>query len=286
MELAKASAVAPLGDGRYGAVLDPGWAIGTKPNGGYLLTVLARAAVAGAAEGAVAVLADRRDDQETVDLPHPAAVSAHFLAAPDAGPAEVATEVLRQGRSASQVRATLWAGGKRCVEALVTCGRLGPAAAPYWSSVELPDFPAEADCVPPPNKDPRFPVPMFDEVELRADPATAGFTTGRPAMAGEIRGYVRASTAPPDAYAVLIALDALPPATFDLGLFGSWVPTMELTAYVRALPAPGPLRVRQRARLVADGRVDEDCDVWDSTGALVGSATQLAALRLPDRSGG
>ncbi|HEY6744973.1 MAG TPA: thioesterase family protein [Mycobacteriales bacterium] len=269
MELAKASAVESLGGGRYGAVLDPGWAIGTKPNGGYLLTVLARAAVAGAAIDAIA------------DLPHPAAVSAHFLAAPDPGPAEVAVEVLRHGRSASQVRATLYAGGTRSVEALVTCGRLGPAAAPYWSSVPVPDFPAEADCVPAPNEDPRFPVPMFDEVELRADPATAGFTVGRPAMAGEIRGYVRASAAPPDPYAVLIALDALPPATFDLGLLGSWVPTMELTAYVRALPAPGPLRVRQRARLVADGRVDEDCHAWDSTGALVGSATQLAAVRLP-----
>lgn len=283
MELAKASAVEPLGDGRYGAMLDPGWAIGTKPNGGYLLTVLARAAVAGAAVGASAVPTGRRDDRGIVELPHPAAVSAHFLAAPDAGPAEVAVEVLRQGRSASQVRATLFAGGTRCVEALVTCGRLVPAAAPYWSSAEVavPEMPAEEDCVPAPKSDPRFPVPMFDEVGLRADPATAGFATGRPAMAGEIRGYVRASAAPPDPYAVLIALDALPPATFDLGLIGSWVPTMELTAYVRALPAPGPLRVRQRARLVGDGRVDEDCQAWDSTGALVGSATQLAALRLP-----
>ena len=269
MELTKASAVEDLGGGRYGAMLDPGWAIGTKPNGGYLLTVLARAAVAGAAVDPVA------------DLPHPAAVSAHFLAAPDPGPAEVAVEVLRHGRSASQVRASLFAGGKRCGEALVTCGRLSPAAEPYWSSVPVPDFPAEADCVPAPAADPRFSVPMFSEVELRADPATAGFATGTPAMAGEIRAYVRASTAPPDPYAVLIALDALPPATFDLGLVGSWVPTMELTAYVRALPAPGPLRVRQRARLVADGRVDEDCDVWDANGALVGSATQLAALRLP-----
>jgi len=270
VELAKASAVEPLGDGRYGATLDPGWAIGTKPNGGYLLTVLARAAVAGA--GSADAIAQ---------LPHPAAVSAHFLAAPDPGPAEIAVEVLRHGRSASQVRATLFAGGTRCVEALVTCGRLRPAAAPYWSSVPVPDFPPEADCVPAAAADPKFAVPIFEEIELRADPATAGFATGHPAMAGEIRGYIRASTAPPDPYAVLIALDALPPATFDLGLIGSWVPTLELTAYVRALPAPGPLRVRQRARLVADGRVDEDCDVWDSTGALVGSATQLAALRLP-----
>jgi hypothetical protein len=269
VELAKASAVEPLGDGRYGAALDQGWAVGTKPHGGYLLTVIARAAVAEAAVAAIA------------DLPHPAAISAHFLNPPDPGPAEVAVEVLRQGRSATQTRATLFAGGRRCVEALVTCGTLRPAAEPYWSSVPVPDFPAERDCAPAPTVDPRFPVPMFGEVELRVDPVTAGFVAGRPAMAGEIRGYVRVAPTPPDPYAVLVALDILPPATFDLGLVGSWVPTMELTAYLRALPADGPLQVRQRARLVADGRVDEDCDVWDSTGALVGSATQLAAIRLP-----
>ena len=60
------------------------------------------------------------------------------------------------------------------------------------------------------------------------------------------------------------------------------MPTLELTAYLRALPAPGPLRVRQRARLVAADRVDEECDVWDSTGALVAAASQLAAVRLPE----
>jgi hypothetical protein len=147
--------------------------------------------------------------------------------------------------------------------------------------VPVPELPPEQDCLAAPASDPRFTVPIFAEVEVRLDPATAGFALDRPAMAGEVRGYARMAPTPPDPYAVLVALDILPPATFDLGLTGSWVPTMELTAYLRALPADGPLRVRQRARLVADSRVDEDCQVWDSTGALVGSATQLAALRLP-----
>ena len=269
VELGKASVVEPLGGGRYGAMLDPGWAIGSKQHGGYLLVVLAKAAVAEAASGAPA------------ELPHPAAISAHYLAAPDSGPAEVMVEVLRQGRTASQARATLVAGGRRCVEALVTCGKLSPSGPPYWSDVPVPELPPEQDCLAAPASDPRFTVPIFAEVEVRLDPATAGFAVDRPAMAGEVRGYARMAPTPPDPYAVLVALDILPPATFDLGLTGSWVPTMELTAYLRALPADGPLRVRQRARLVADSRVDEDCQVWDSTGALVGSATQLAALRLP-----
>jgi Acyl-CoA thioesterase C-terminal domain/Acyl-CoA thioesterase N-terminal domain len=269
VELGEASVVEPLGGGRYGATLDPGWVIGTKPHGGYLLAVLSRAAVAEAAIGAPA------------DLPDPAAVSAHYLTAPDPGPAEITVEVLRQGRTAGQARATLFAGGRRCVEALVTCGKLAPSGPPYWSGVPVPEFPPERDCPPVPASDPRFTVPVFSEVEVRLDPATAGFAADRPAMAGEIRGWARMTPTRPDPYAVLVALDILPPAPFDLGLTGAWVPTMELTAYLRALPADGPLRVRQRARLVTDSRVDEDCHVWDSTGALVGSATQLAAVRLP-----
>ena len=267
-ELEAATAVKPTGDDRYEAVLDPHWRIGTKPNGGYLLAVLARAAV----------------DAAGPEHQHPAAVSAHYLAAPGPGPAEVEVEVLRRGRSAAQLRATLHAGGARTVEALVTCGQLPPAGGtPYWTGVEPPDLPAEEACFPVPADDPRFPVPLFSEIALRVDPASAGFAVGRPAGKGEIRGWVRVSPAPPDPYALLVAVDCLPPATFDLGLAGSWVPTLELTAYLRALPASGPLRVRQRARLVAHDRVDEECDVWDSTGALVATGHQLAAVRLPSR---
>ena len=38
----------------------------------------------------------------------------------------------------------------------------------------------------------------------------------------------------------------------------------------------------QRAQLVADGRVDEVCELWDAGGRLVGQATQLAAIRFLD----
>jgi len=59
-----------------------------------------------------------------------------------------------------------------------------------------------------------------------------------------------------------------------------WVPTLELTAYIRALPAPGPLRIQQRAQLIDAQKVDEVCLVWDSTGRLAAQATQLAGIRL------
>jgi hypothetical protein len=54
--------------------------------------------------------------------------------------------------------------------------------------------------------------------------------------------------------------------TFDLGLIG-WVPTVELTVLVRGLPAPGWIRAVQRARLLQDGWLDEECELWDSQAA-------------------
>ena len=58
------------------------------------------------------------------------------------------------------------------------------------------------------------------------------------------------------------------------------MPTLELTVYVRAVPAPGPVRLLHRAQLIDAGRVDESCFVWDTTGRLVAQGTQLAGIRL------
>ena len=82
-----------------------------------------------------------------------------------------------------------------------------------------------------------------------------------------------------DPTSLLFAVDAFPPATFDIE-FSGWVPTLELTVYVRALPASGPVRVLQRAQLIDAHRVDEACYVWDHTGRVVAHSNQLAGIRL------
>ncbi len=265
------------GDGArvsYRVEVDPDWRIGTKPNGGYLLAVLARAAVDAANTGAGAVGAGLQ--------PHPIAASAHFLAAADAGPAHVEVEVLRRGRSASHLRASLHAGGRHCVEALVTCGRLPATNQPRWDDVPVPSLPAEESCPLARHDGSPNPVPILATVEERLDPATAGFATGHPSGRGEIRGWLRlADGRPPDPLSLLVAADCLPPATYDLGVHASWVPTIALAVNVRGIPAPGPLRARQRARLVTADQLDEQCEVWDSAGHLVAIAHQLAGIRSP-----
>jgi hypothetical protein len=59
------------------------------------------------------------------------------------------------------------------------------------------------------------------------------------------------------------------------------VPTLELTAYIRAVPASGRLRIRQQAGAVVGGIVNQVCEVWDSRDRIVAQATQIAAVRRP-----
>ena len=78
-----------------------------------------------------------------------------------------------------------------------------------------------------------------------------------------------------DPLSILLAVDALPPTAFDLGLIG-WAPTVELTTHIRRRPAPGPLRVAITTRNLAGGFLEEDAEVWDAAGHLVAQSRQLA----------
>jgi hypothetical protein len=253
----------PQLDGTYAGLVDGGWTIGGKPNGGYLLAMLASAAL------------------EEVPHDHVLAASAHFLHSPDPGPISLTTEVLRVGRSASQVRARLSQDGKPCIEALLMIGTLDAADEPHWAGgAPAPSGVGPEECLRLPSTGPTgVHVAIMDQVDLRLDPESLGFASGRPAGRGELRGWLQLPGADFDPVSLLYAVDAFPPATFDVELSG-WVPTMELTAYIRALPAPGPVRILHKAQLIEADRVDEVSFVWDSRGRLVAQATQLAGIRL------
>ncbi len=258
---AEVSAVERTEEHRFSAAVDPDWSIAGKPNGGYLVALMARAAA------------------EVSTHDHVIAASSHFLASPDPGPVEVDVEPLREGRSTGQSRVRLRRDDRVFVESLMTIGPIDPAAEDRWArGVPEPGSTAYDACAR--LRPAGFQVALMDQVDLRIDPSTDGFTRGEPAGRGELRGWLGLPGGEAfDPAGVHFALDAFPPATFDVEMSG-WVPTLELTTYVRGVPAPGPLQVLQVARLVRDGRLDEACFVWDSEGRLVGSSTQLAMIRL------
>ena len=96
-----------------------------------------------------------------------------------------------------------------------------------------------------------------------------------------LRGWARTRDEPVDVLFALLAGDILPPTVFNLGGATGWAPTVQLTALLRAHPAPGWLRVASRADVVAGPWFDEDVTVVDAAGRVVCQARQLALAPLP-----
>jgi hypothetical protein len=164
------------------------------------------------------------------------------------------------------------------LRALATYGDLAGLPDSVSTTASPPDLPPRERCVSTRDAPPTFMehVALLDRFELLLDPAGLGWVQGRPSMQGVVQGWLRmADHREPDPILLLLAADALPPVTFDLGLLG-WTPTLELTVHVRALPAPGWLRVRHATRNLAGGLLEEDAEVWDEAGRLVAQSRQLA----------
>ena len=172
-------------------------------------------------------------------------------------------------------------GGQARLEALVTAGRIDPDAGPGWRRSTGPAGlpPVEACVAARPELPGGMRANLLDHLDLRLDPATVGWAAGRPGGRLEMRGWVRFSDGrAADPLALLQVVDALPPTSFDLGL-ASWAPTVELTVYVRGLPAPGWLACVVTGQLWQGGWFDEAAEVWDSAGRLVAQSRQLAGAR-------
>jgi len=248
--------------GGYRAELSKAWTVGNhKVHGGLMLALLARAGLAGL------------DAHTGADEPaEPVAVSAEFLRAPELGPVELATEVVKVGRTASVVRVSLRQDGRAAITGTVTAGRL-PDGPEFWA--DLPALPAE----PPPgalltSDAPGRLAPLAYACDVVLDQDTAAFVrgeTGDPVL----RGWVRPVGEPPDVFFALMAGDILPPLLFNLGRPG-WTPTVQLTALVRGRPAPGWLRLEASARAVRGDWFDEDYTIVDAEGRLICQARQLA----------
>ncbi len=256
----QAVAVEPLGHRRYKASIDPRWNIADAPNGGYLLTVV----LAGV--------------ERELPHPHPLAVSAHYPSRTETGRAEVAVEPVRAGRSSSTARAVLEQGGTARVLVTATFGDLDSMKGPTSIQAERPEFPPPDECV-------RAAGPMapdfLQQFDLRLTPDTAAWAVSRPSGVAEAAGWIRfADGRQPDPACLPLMSDAFPPTVFNV-VPAAWVPTIELTVHVRGRPHPGWLQCRFRTRYLIDGYLEEDGEIWDSSGRLVALSRQMARILGP-----
>lgn len=252
-----ATAVEPAGAGLFRATITDRWNIGNAPNGGYLVSIVLAAVRA------------------SVVRPDPVAVSAHFPSRSEPGPVEVRVEVLREGGHSTAV-ARLEQDGRTRLHLTATYGDLGTATGPTSVLERTPQFPPPEDCIP--AEGPVAPE-FAKRFDLRLTPDTAVWAASRPSGTPEMSGWIRfADGREPDTAMLPLVADAFPPTLFNLMETG-WVPTIEFAVHVRGRPAPGFLQCRFRSRYLINGYVEEDGEVWDSTGRLVALSRQLARVR-------
>jgi acyl-coenzyme A thioesterase PaaI-like protein len=274
-----AMALTPAGDGMYDGELNEHWTIGPKVHGGAMLALCANAARKEHGAGGTPLAswgpthAKRRGSVEPISL------SGNFLWAPDPGPMRVVTTVRKRGRRVSLIDVELIQGDRTAVRAAVTLGDPEHHVAPLLSvNPVVPLMTPE----PPPGLEPIGPGhPMEDIVHLAHGcdirPSLTTFTPRSDGGPPIIEYWVRPKGVAPDVLFALLCGDVSAPVTFGVNRMG-WAPTVQLTAYLRALPADGWLRVLCTTVQIGQEWFDEDHIVVDCEGRIIVQSRQLAMV--------
>ncbi|MCV7421214.1 thioesterase family protein [Mycobacterium yunnanensis] len=268
--------------------LNEHWTIGPKVHGGAMLALCANAA------RTVITGGQERSDRGSVtggqDV-EPIAVSGSFLWAPDPGPVRVITTTRKRGRRISVVDVALKQGDERSREEQRTAVRTTiTLAVPEHDAPPLLSVNPVAQLMtpdPPPGLEPIGPGhPMADVVHLahgcdiRPSMTTMQPRTDESDRSPAFQYWVRPKDASPDVLFALLSGDLSAPVTLGLNRSG-WAPTVQLTAYLRARPADGWLRVMCTATQIGQEWFDEDHVVVDCEGRIVVQSRQLALVPPP-----
>jgi acyl-CoA thioesterase len=257
----RATALAPLGEGRFAGALSEDFWVQAGPNGGYMAAIALRGASA---------LVD-------VDERPPRSLHARFLSVPKAGAFELRAEVTRAGRSSTAVDVRMLQDG-RAFLAASACFMRGVSTIAFQDR-SPPEALALADSEPVPKR-----IALNHRYELlRA--MGADERSGTRALTG---GWIRfADERALDALALAAFWDAWPPAVFARALdqrFRGAVPTVEVSVYFRRrLPLPSiaageHVLLRVESTLAEEGIVEEDGEIWSKDGLLLAQSRQLALL--------
>jgi len=255
------TAVARVDTDRFSLQVEEGSFIVRGPNGGYVAAVLMRA------------LQTRVDDLDSTHRP-PRSMTIHYPAPPRVGDAVITTEIVRAGRSLVTASARLEQEGTPMAVAIAAFSPAWPGE--EWHDETTPDVPGPDDIVHGERERPPLPFTSYWTYRF-----ARGHVVDEHGPAA-VDAWIRLEHPEPiDAPVVAAMTDAFPPAVFARSDTPNPVPTVdltihELTAHVRARPAPGWLRCVFTTRFVTGGFIEEDGVVFAADGTLLAHSRQLA----------
>jgi acyl-CoA thioesterase len=252
-------------------VLDHSWDLMPLPQGGVVASFALRAATA--------EVGDAAQELRTC--------TAVFAGQVAAGELDVETVILRRGRSATQVMATVrnpGAGAGTTVLAVFGSNRRGPS----FVDVAPPPVPSPSECPsyrdpPPAGVEPFGRLAFWDRVEGRAALGHAPCVEYEPA-GSDVATWLRFDDPPlrPDGsldpLGVLTLADRMPGSVGErIGRQGErwFAPSADLTVHLLEPARTTWLLAHDRARWADDGWASAETTLWDEQGTLVAYATQM-----------
>jgi acyl-CoA thioesterase len=262
--LSEVSTPHPVGDG-YQLDVAAGWRQGRGAFGGLVIGALLRAIEQHTADPA------RKVRSVTAELP----------GAVEPGTADIAVEVLRQGKNVSTVRAALSQHGEirsHVVAILATSRGSGEAVA--WNELPRPEATAW-NLIEPMRLEDRLDLrPEFaDQFEYRV---IEGLVMS--GGAGRALGWVRSCNpgAPRDAAYIAAMIDAWWPIAFirltKMRPMATIAFTLNIVASLDGLDPAAPLLYRATAPVCADGYCLETRELWGEDGRLIATNQQTFAI--------
>lgn len=244
-----------LAEGHYRAQVSTKWSIMNAPNGGYLMALL------GEAMGQYA------------NLPAPVQISVNYSGkTEEAKPLDIYVRRFGQSRQFDRLEATAKQGDKTVLKAM------GTFMSGYEDNIQCEEKITKlsplAEC------ETRAGMPgldVFDQVEMRMDPAASGWIKGRTVEDAEIFGWMRIPSIEQwSPTSIMMACDTCPPSIFvSRGPLG-WVPTIEMSVHIKNIPSSEWLKVRFHSKYIGDSLLQEDGELWDESDRLVAVSRQLA----------
>ena len=233
-----------------------GWRQGRGAYGGLVVAALIRAIEERVGEPG------RKLRSLTAELPAPV----------DAGPAQLAVEILRRGNAVTTARAALVQAGELRAHAVAVLAADRPGA-PAWNAMTPPELPAWDDL---PEVPAGAPFPEFASHFAYRIASGAPGQGGAPATTGWLAP--RAPGEKRDAAYLAALVDAWYPAALVQLREMRPMATIAYTLDVFALPGDGPVRYRAAAPAGAGGYFAETRELWSASGELLALNHQTFAI--------
>jgi acyl-CoA thioesterase len=248
---------------KYEGIVSPNWSINGHPNGGYLTAFLASAM------------------QKKSDKKWPVIVTANFLTKCETGKkTKVAVETISIGKQLNRYQASLIQDGIERTRAWATFmneSNCDESANRYEK--DAPEMLPREECVPYPAM-PKY--TLFDHMDIMLVPSCAGWLqrTGDLSPISEQKGWIKFKDGRPcDALSLLLLADSFAPPVLASHGAAAWVPTIEYSVSVRALPDTAWLKGIFRSHYLTCDIVEEDGELWDENGKLLAISRQIAQFR-------